>query len=172
MTKVMITGAGGFIGSHLTEKLLEDGCNVYAFDIKPLNECINLKDIKDHSRLHYFQGDIRNKKDIINFFQKDVDLIYHLASIVGVRYYMQDPLALIDIIINGTKNIINLCMENNTKLLFASTSEIYGKNNNVPWSENSDRVLGDPSIDRWSYSSSKSLVEHMLFSLYRKNKLN
>ncbi len=168
----MVTGAGGFIGSHLIEKLLKKDFSVFALDIKPLSQCLNLKDVKENPNLHYFQGDVRKEKEVKEFFQKDTDLIYHLASIVGVRYYMEDPLSLIDITINGTKNLIKLCMENNTKMLFASTSEIYGKNSNVPWNENSDRVLGDPSVDRWCYSSSKALIEHMLFGLYRKNKLN
>ncbi len=172
MKKVMITGAAGFIGSHLIEKLLLEGHLVYAFDVKPLNECINLKDMKDNKNLNYFQGDIRNQNDLKEFFQKDASIIYHLASIVGVRYYMQDPLSLIDITINGTKNIIELCIENNTKLLFASTSEIYGKNEKIPWDEKADRVLGDPSVDRWCYSSSKALIEHMLFSLYRAKQLD
>ncbi len=172
MKKVMVTGAGGFIGSHLVEKLLSRGYDVYAFDNRLLNDCLNLKEMIDHKNLHFFKGDIRNMEDIQNFFQDDAEIIYHLASTVGVRYYMRDPLSLIDITINGTKNIIELCIKKNIKLIFASTSEVYGKNSNVPWKEESDRVLGDPSVDRWCYSSSKALIEHMLFALYRTNKLN
>ena len=171
MKKVMVTGAGGFIGSNLVEKLLSRGYDVYAFDNRLLNDCLNLKEMIDHKNLHFFKGDIRNMEDIQNFFQDDAEVIYHLASTVGVRYYMRDPLSLIDITINGTKNIIELCIKN-IKLIFASTSEVYGKNSNVPWKEESDRVLGDPSVDRWCYSSSKALIEHMLFALYRTNKLN
>ena len=172
MSKVMVTGAGGFIGSHLIERLLKDGKEVYAFDIINLNECLNLTEVKKHPNFFYFQGDIRNDEDITKFFQSDASIIYHLASVVGVRYYMQDPLSLIDITINGTRNLIKHCSEKNVKMLFASTSEVYGKNPNTPWNENADRVLGDPSVDRWCYSSSKALIEHMLFSLYRKNILD
>ena len=84
---------------------------------------------------------------------------------------MEDPLSLIDISIIGTKNILNLCIKNNTRILFTSTSEIYGNNKNIPWKETHDRVLGDPSIDRWCYSTSKALVEHMLFALSRTKNL-
>jgi UDP-glucose 4-epimerase len=170
--KIMITGAAGFIGSHLSERLISEGNIVYAFDIKPLNECKNLENLQNNPNFNYFQGDIRDEESVSSFFQKDAKVIYHLASIVGVRYYMEDPLSLIDITINGTKNIIKLCIDFDTKLLFASTSEIYGKNPNTPWNEEADRVLGSPGVDRWCYSSSKALIEHMLFGLHRNGKLN
>mgnify|MGYP001183829239 CR=1 FL=1 len=170
--KVMITGVGGFIGSHLAEKLLQDGFEVFGLDIMSIDDAKNLMDINNHKMFHYTKGDIQNSDDIDNFFQKDSKVIYHLASVVGVRNYMEDPMSLIDITIIGTKNIIKNCMDHGVRLLFASTSEIYGKNPNVPWNEESDRVLGNPSIDRWCYSSSKALVEHMLFALNRNKSLS
>ena len=169
--KVMVTGAAGFIGSHLVEKLLNKGYRVNALDIVELSKSNNLKNVSKHKNLNYYCGDIRDKKIIEDFFIDDADMIYHLASVVGVRHYMEDPLYLIDCIITGTKNILELCMKTNTKIIFASTSEIYGKNENIPWGEDADRVLGNPSIDRWSYSSSKALIEHMLFGLYHKKKI-
>ena len=107
-----------------------------------------------------------------DFFNPDASTVYHLASVVGVRKYIDDPLGVIDTIVLGSRNIIDLCVKHKTRILFASTSEIYGKNPNFPWKEDGDRVLGDPSVDRWSYSTSKALVEHMLFPLYRANKLD
>ena len=80
---------------------------------------------------------------------------------------MEDPLSLIDISINGTRNILEHCLKNDTRILFSSTSEIYGRNKDIPWNEDADRVLGNPSVDRWSYSSSKALIEHMLFALHK-----
>ena len=84
---------------------------------------------------------------------------------------MEDPMSLIEISIIGTKNILDKCILHDVRILFASTSEIYGKNSNGPWKEDYDRVLGDPSVDRWCYSTSKALVEHMLFGLSKTKKL-
>ena len=84
---------------------------------------------------------------------------------------MNDPLSLIDIVVVGTRNLLELANKYSTRVLFTSTSEIYAKNPNTPWSESDDRVLGPTSIDRWSYSSSKAVCEHMLFALFRSSNL-
>ena len=84
---------------------------------------------------------------------------------------MSDPLSLIDIVVVGTRNLLELASKYDTRVLFTSTSEIYAKNPNTPWSESDDRVLGPTSIDRWSYSSSKAVCEHMLFALFRSSNL-
>ncbi len=164
--KVMITGVGGLIGSHLAEALLEDGCCVYGLDIDDINKNRNLDAAKVNKNFFYFKGDIRNEEDIKSFFQNDASEIYHLASVVGVNRYMEDPLSLIDIGIIGTRNLIAKCESNNVRMLFTSTSEVYGRNPNIPWSEDGDRVLGATSVDRWSYSTAKALCEHMLFGVH------
>lgn len=165
---VMITGVGGLIGSHLTERLLGLGHTVHGLDLMPLETCRNLQEVKDHTNFHYMKGDIRRQQDIDSFFQPDAARIYHLASVVGVHLYMEDPMSLIDIAIIGTRNLLALCIEHDVRMLFTSTSEVYGKNPAVPWSEDDDRVLGPTSIDRWSYSTSKAMIEHMLFGNHRK----
>lgn len=168
--KIMITGAAGLIGSHLAEKLLEDGYEVHAFDIVDIASSNNLINCRDNTSFKYFKGDIRNPLDLESFFQSDAITMYHLASIVGVNRYMESPLDLIDIGIIGTRNLIKLCKKNNVRMLFASTSEVYGRNPNIPWSEDHDRVVGPTSVDRWSYSTSKAICEHMLFGMYHSNK--
>ena len=170
--KAIIFGAAGFIGSHLVEKLLDKGFEIHAFDIVPINKCNNLKEIFHLPKFKYTCGDIKNKESVNNFFPKDAEIVYHLASVVGVREYINDPLSVIETIIDGSRNIINLCVKHKTRILFASTSEIYGKNPNTPWKENGDRVLGDPSVDRWSYATSKAIVEHILFALYKQKKID
>ena len=164
----LLTGGGGFIGSHLSEILLGQGHRVRAMDIGPLESNFNLRDIADNENYQYLRGDIRNATDINDFFDPEADAVFHLASVVGVNLYMEDPLSLIDVGILGTRNLLGLCIEHNVRMLFTSTSEVYGKNPAVPWSETSDRVLGDPTIDRWSYSTSKAMIEHMLFGAHRK----
>ena len=103
------------------------------------------------------------------FFQTDASVLYHLASVVGVNRYMEDPMSLIDIGVLGTRSLINMCHKHKIRMLFTSTSEVYGKNPNIPWQETDDRVLGPTDIDRWSYSSSKALCEHMLFGMHHKD---
>jgi UDP-glucose 4-epimerase len=161
----MITGGSGFIGSHLAEKLLNDKNEVYIYDLVPLDRAINLRDIKDHPGFHYVEGDIRDKTSVEKFWQPKAQAIFHLASVVGIKNYIADPLLLIDISIIGTRNIIETACKYGTKIIFSSTSEIFGKNPKVPWDEKDDRVLGSTSVDRWSYSSSKALCEHMLYGI-------
>lgn len=166
MNKVaMVTGAAGMIGSHLIEFLLERDYDVFGMDVHPLETSPNLWTASKHPKFQYTQGDIRDRQVVEKFFVADADMVFHLASVVGVRKYMEDPLSLIDINIVGTKNLIELCQKHGVRVLFTSTSEVYGRNTNVPWCESDDRVLGATSVDRWSYSSSKAVVEHMLFGL-------
>ena len=167
--KVMITGAAGLIGSHLAEKLLADGFEVYAFDVMNAEDSANLENCLSSPNFMYTKGDIREISDLENFFQQDASVLYHLASVVGVNRYMESPLDLIDIGVIGTRNLIKLCSENDVRMLFTSTSEVYGRNPEVPWSEDYDRVLGPTNVDRWSYSTSKALCEHMLFGMHHNN---
>lgn len=167
-SKIMVTGAAGLIGSHLVEKLLELGHEVHGFDTVDLSNNKNLINVKNHENFKYFCGDIRSRDDLENFFQVDAAVIYHLASVVGVNRYMEDPLSLIDVGVFGTRVLIELCQKHNVRMLFASTSEVYGRNPNVPWNETADRVIGPTNIDRWSYSTAKALCEHMLFAVHHK----
>ena len=165
--KVMVTGGAGFIGSRLVKSLLLKNCEVHVLDVISLEKAKRLEDVKNNKNLFYKQGDLREKSTILNWYQKDASHLFHLASIVGVKNYMDDPLALIDIVVGGTRILLELASLNKTRVLFTSTSEVYGKNPLSPWSEDFDRVLGNTSIDRWSYSSSKAVCEHMLFALQR-----
>jgi nucleoside-diphosphate-sugar epimerase len=171
MERVLITGGSGFIGSHLTEKLLSLGNEVVVFDSVPISQARNLEKIKNHKNLTYVEGDIRNKKDLEKVITDDVDKIFHLAAIVGVYRYLEDPLKVIDVNIGGTRNIIQLAHKHKTKIIFTSTSEIYGKNPRVPWEEVSDRVLGNTNVERWSYSTSKAACEYMLLGMHKNHGL-
>ena len=167
--KIMITGVAGLIGSHLAEKLLESGYEIHAMDIMDLSSSQNLCDVRGHKGFHYYQGDIRSSDDLDDFFQTDASVIYHLASVVGVNRYMEDPLSLIDIGVLGTRALIGLCHQHGVRMLYTSTSEVYGRNPDIPWAETDDRVLGATDVDRWSYSTSKAMCEHMLFGVHHKD---
>lgn len=166
-SRVMVTGAAGMIGSHLVDRLLADGATVHALDVVALDRADNLRQARGHPNLHYTCGDIRDADTIDDFFRPDAAVLYHLASVVGVRRYLEDPLSLIDVAIIGTRRFVGLCAEHRVRILFTSTSEVYGRNPAVPWREGDDRVLGATDVDRWCYGTSKALVEHMLFGVHR-----
>lgn len=168
---VMVTGGSGFIGSHLVERLLKDGNEVHVFDVVPLEQAMNLKEVKDHPALHYFQGDLRKREDIETFWVPEARVMYHLASVVGIKNYIADPLKLIDIVVIGTRYLLEVANRYGTKVVFSSTSEVYGKNPSVPWKESGDRVLGPTYVDRWSYSASKGVCEQMFYGNYKYTQL-
>ena len=168
---VLVIGGNGFVGSHLCEKLISQGKKVVAFDRVPINESNNLALIKDDPDFKYFCGDIRDVDDLNNILNQEYDKIFLLSAIVGVKNYCKDPLEVIDVNVIGAYNIIKYALRTKTKIIFTSTSEVYGKNPKVPWSENDDRVLGSTSTERWSYSTSKSICEHMLLGLNKNSGL-
>ncbi len=168
---VLVTGGSGFIGSHLVERLLKDGNEVHVFDITPLDKAMNLQEVKDHPKLHYFQGDLRRKEDIEAFWIPEANVMYHLASVVGIKNYIADPLKLIDIVVIGTRYLLEIANKYGTKVVFSSTSEVFGKNPAVPWKEDGDRVLGPTYVDRWSYSASKGVCEQMFYGNYKHTQL-
>jgi len=166
MGEVVVTGGGGFIASHLIDRLLSDGENVTAFDInKELPE--NLKHHAKNKNFNYVSGSLTDINFLNSIIKKDTTTVYHLASVVGVKNYCTNPLGVIDVNVFGTRNLIEKAIKENVKILFTSTSEIYGKNPAVPWKEDSDRVLGSTNIDRWVYSTTKSLCEHMLNAVHK-----
>ena len=168
MNYILITGADGFIGFNLYKKLIKNKDNfIVLLDVTPQNKLKNL--IKLNSRSIYYQLNILEDLSILNKYK--FKYIYHLASIVGVKK-VNNPFLVSKIIIDGSKNIINLALKNKSKLLLASTSEIYGKNPIVPWFENSDRIYGPTEELRWCYAHSKAIVEQLLLYLSNNKKLN
>lgn len=169
--EVLVTGGSGFIGSFLVTKLLERGYIVKVFDLIPLSLARNLTKVCNHENFFYYEGDITQIENLRDIVTPNLSSIYHLSSVVGVGKYISNPLNVIDVNVIGTRNILDLAQEHGIKVIYTSTSEIYGKNPKVPWSEKDDRVLGPTSVDRWSYSSSKAVAEHLVLSFHKHSKL-
>ncbi|MBI2456414.1 MAG: NAD-dependent epimerase/dehydratase family protein [candidate division NC10 bacterium] len=161
--KVLITGGAGFLGSHLTDALLARGDEVTILDV--------VSDLKVRHNLgnphfHYVRDSVLHA-DILESLILKCDLIYHLAAVVGVEHYVGDPYEVLNVNINGAQAVLKLAYKYNRKVVFSSTSEVYGRNPKVPFAEDDERVLGSTRIDRWCYSTSKAAAEHFCFAYHR-----
>ncbi len=161
--KILITGGGGFVGSHLAEAFLERGDEVFILDIGPNTKVRHLNQNPD---FHFIHSSIFDDAILEGLITK-VDLVYHLAAVVGVEHYVGDPHQVLSVNVNGTQNVLKLAFKHQKKVVFSSTSEVYGRNPKVPWSEDDDRVLGSTRIDRWCYATSKAVGEHFAFAYQR-----
>lgn len=168
--KILITGGAGFIGSHLAERLLQDGHHVHVIDNLSTGSLDNIESFKDHPHFRYTIGTILNK-EVMEKLVSSADQVYHLAAAVGVKYIIENPLLSLKTNIVGTDNVLELANKHKAKVLITSTSEIYGKSDKVPFSEMDDRLLGSTSISRWGYSCSKAIDEFMALAYYREKKL-
>ncbi|MFB0560449.1 MAG: NAD-dependent epimerase/dehydratase family protein [Candidatus Lokiarchaeia archaeon] len=168
--RILVTGGAGFIGSHLVDSLIEKNEVTVLDDLSSGN----IQYIKDHlqkKNFTFIKGGIMDKK-IVKKAAKDVNIIVHEAAVVGVKKYVENPLKVILTNTFGTHNLVEVALKEPVELfLLASTSEVYGKNVNMPLSENSDRILGPTNIFRWCYSTTKALDEHMLFAYHHQNGL-
>jgi UDP-glucose 4-epimerase len=161
--KVLITGGAGFVGSHLAEAFLARGDHVIALDTGSQAKVRHL--LRD-PRFRLVVDSVMSP-DILDGLASQVDLIYHLAGVVGVEHYVADPYAVMNVNVIGTQNVLRAAHKHGRRLVFSSTSEVYGRNPAVPWSEDADRVLGPTTIDRWCYATSKAAAEHFCLAYVR-----
>ena len=167
--RYLITGGAGFIGSHLAERLLEKGEQVVLLDNLSTGSMENIRHLKGSERLEYHLDGIENRQ-ILAELVDDADVIVHLAAAVGVKLIVESPVRTIETNVNGTQMILEAASKKKKLVLIASTSEVYGKNTNVPFHEDADLVLGATTKGRWSYAASKALDEFLALSYWKEKK--
>ena len=166
--KYLITGGSGFIGSHLAEKLLLSGNQVSIIDNLSTGVRANLANIE--GRISFKQGSILDQV-LIDQMVAESDFVVHLAASLGVFNIVNHPLDSLRTNLKGTEIVLEASDKHSKPVLIASTSEIYGKNNKVPLSEEDDRIIGHPLKSRWSYSEAKAVDESLGYFYYLENKL-
>lgn len=170
-SKILITGAAGFIGSHLTEALILKGYKVIGIDDLSKGSEKNLQSVINHKNFLFIKKDIAKlSKAFLRMNSKDLfsnlDVIVHLAAAKIPRY--GNRLETLMTNIKGTQTILEIAKLRKSKVVFASTSDVYGKNSNFPFTEDLDLVLGPTDVARWAYSTSKIFDEHLCFAYWEK----
>jgi UDP-glucose 4-epimerase len=168
--KVLVTGGAGFIGSHLCEALLAQGETVISLDDLSTGNLSNLDSIKQNPKFTSVTGSILDES-LVDKLVNSVDGIFHFAAAVGVQKILKDPRGSLLTNIQGTENVLTAAARQKKKVMLASSSEIYGKNPNMPLTEDSDRVLGSPLIARWTYSEAKAIDEAFARTLFEEEGL-
>jgi UDP-glucose 4-epimerase len=168
--RYLITGGAGFIGSHLTERLLDRGDRVVLLDNLSTGSMENIRHLKTSERMEYHLDNIENRQLVAELVD-DADVVVHLAAAVGVKLIVESPVKTIETNVNGTQMILEAACKKKKLVLTASTSEVYGKNTNVPFTEDADLVLGPTTKGRWSYAASKALDEFLALSYWKEKRL-
>lgn len=168
--KALITGGAGFIGSHLTDALLEAGDSVTIIDDLSTGRMENFAHVRNHPRFHFAIETIMNET-VMDRLVSECDVIYHLASAVGVELIVSSPVEVIERCVLGTETVLKIANRYKRKVLITSTSEVYGKNSKVPFSEEDDRLLGPTTKSRWSYSCSKAIDEFLALAYVKEKGL-
>jgi len=167
--RYLITGGAGFIGSHLAERLLEKNEKVVLLDNLSTGSIENIRHLKGSERLEYHLDGIENKQLLAELVD-DADIIVHFAAAVGVKLIVESPVRTIETNVNGTELVLEAASKKKKLVLLASTSEVYGKNTQVPFHEDADLVLGPTTKGRWSYAASKALDEFLALSYWKEKK--
>jgi UDP-glucose 4-epimerase len=158
--KALITGGAGFIGSHLAERLLNNGDEVTILDDLSTGRLENIQAFRGRESLQFVKGDIRDST-LVQLLASRCDVVFHLAAAVGVQLIADDPVHTIETNIAGTEVVLEAANKFGRKILLASSSEIYGKSEKVPFGEDDDFVLGGTAFSRWAYACSKAIDEFL-----------
>ncbi|VVC03269.1 Bifunctional polymyxin resistance protein ArnA [Candidatus Burarchaeum australiense] len=165
--KYLVTGGAGYIGSHLVDRLMaERGNEVVVIDDLSTGKLANVRSHAGKRNFRFMRGDVCNAATMRKACA-GADVILHMAAVVGVKHYVTNPLRVLHVNTAGTSNVLEEARRQDAKVVFASTSEVYGRSTALPLREDGERLLGATSVDRWCYSTSKAFDEHLCLA-YRK----
>jgi len=168
--RILITGGAGFIGSHLADACLERGDRVHVLDDLSTGSIDNIRHLRGHPNFEYTVDSVRNPSVAAELVDR-CDVVFHLAAAVGVKLIVESPVRTIETNVHGTEVVLSLANKKKKKVLVASTSEVYGLSNDVPFREDGNLVMGATTKGRWSYACSKALDEFLALAYYRERKL-
>lgn len=168
--RILVTGGAGFIGSHLCERLVNDGHNVTALDNFSTGQAANLRNLAGVNDFALVEGSILDKK-ILGVLMNEVDYVFHLAAAVGVFNIVNNPLESLLTNVRGTENVLEEANAKKIPVFLSSSSEVYGKNTSDSLKESDNRVLGSPVTLRWSYSEAKAIDESLAYAYFTEKQL-
>lgn len=168
--RVLITGGAGFIGSHLAERLLEQGHHVIALDDLSTGAALNVAHLQQRAGFSLVVDSVTNEETLSRLVD-NCDLIFHLAAAVGVKLIVERPVHTIETNVNGTEAVLKQANRHKTPVFIASTSEVYGKSTEVPFRESADLVLGPSDKHRWAYACSKLIDEFLALAYWKESAL-
>ena len=168
--KILITGGCGFIGSHLCDLLIRKKHEITVLDDLSTGCFANVQRLDGNPKFHVIIDSVLNA-EVVDRAVRECDAVYHLASAVGVKLIIDEPVKTIETIVGGTSTVLDACRRYRRRVLVASTSEVYGKGARVPFCEDDDRVMGATSIRRWAYANAKATDEFLALAHYRETQL-
>jgi UDP-glucose 4-epimerase len=169
--KVLITGGAGFIGSHLSQLLLDDGDEVFVLDDLSTGSLENVAQFEGNPRYHLVVDSVLHPA-IVNELVNKVDVVYHLAAAVGVKTIVEQPVRTLRVNLGGTETVLDACCKFDKPVLVASTSEVYGDHRTeTPLSEDSRRMYGATTQKRWAYADSKAMDEFLALAYHEEYEL-
>ncbi|HWW84712.1 MAG TPA: NAD-dependent epimerase/dehydratase family protein [Vicinamibacterales bacterium] len=168
--RALVTGGAGFIGCYLSEALLDRGHDVLVLDNLSTGSFDNIAHLKGRSGFEYFIDSVNNEPLLAELVDRS-DVVFHLAAAVGVKLIVEQPVHTIETNVHGTEVVLKHANKKKKLVVIASTSEVYGKSNDVPFREDSDLVLGPTPKHRWAYACSKALDEFLALAYWKERKL-
>jgi len=168
--RILVTGGAGFIGSHLVDRLLVDGHSVSVLDNISTGRVSNLDLPNENPNFNFVNGSVLDQ-DLLTKSVTGVDFIFHLAAAVGVFTIVNHPLSSLVTNIRGTENVLEIASIRNIPVFLSSSSEVYGKNVSNSLRETDDRILGSPTMLRWSYSEAKAIDESLAYAYWTERNL-
>lgn len=168
--KILITGGAGFVGSHLADKLIDQGHEVTVIDDLSTGQYSNIAHLEHHDRFRLIIDTVLNER-LMEELIRETDRVYHMASAVGVKLIMERPVRTIETIFRGTDVVLGFCSRYRKRVLIPSTSEVYGKGATVPFKEDDDLLTGATDKHRWAYACAKTLDEFLALAHWKETRL-